>query len=127
MLLYWDNSENFLLELQVLIGDSVLSEYSRSLIFEKISKFEAGLLSYRKDYKSLVGYQDHGLWEIRYLLNVEDRELKARLICSNLDSRNSVALRWHLKQPELSPTEQRKLQNLDCEFAIQRLRGETID
>lgn len=127
MHLYWNNSEIFLLELQELIGALELSEYSRGLIFEKLAKYEAGLLRYRKDYKSLVGYQAHGLWEIRFLLNLEIREIKARLICSSLDSRNSVALRWHLKQPELSPTEQRKLQNLDCEIAVQRLRRKTID
>lgn len=127
MHLYWANSEIFFLELQELIGAVELSKYARDLIFEKLAKYEAGLLRYRKDYKSLVGYQSHGLWEIRFLLNLEDRESKARLICSSLDSRNSVALRWHLKQPELSPTEQRKLQNLDCEIAIQRLRRETID
>lgn len=127
MHLYWDNSEIFLLELQVLIGAVELSKYSRDLIFEKLAKYEAGLLRYRKDCKSLVGYQSHGLWEIRFLLALEDREIRARLICSSLDSKNSVALRWHLKQPELSATEQRKLQNLDCEIAIQRLRRETID
>lgn len=127
MHLYWDDAENFLLELRTLAGNLELSEYSRGLIFEKLAKFEAGLLRYRKDYKSLVGYQAHGLWEIRFLLNLEDREIRARLICSSLDSRNSVALRWHLKQPELNATEQRKLQNLDCEIAIQRLRREAID
>lgn len=113
MHLYWANSEIFFLELQELIGAVELSKYSRDLIFEKLAKYEAGLLRYRKDYKSLVGYQSHGLWEILFLLNLEDREIKARLICSSLDSKNSVALRWHLKQPELNPTEQRKLQNLD--------------
>lgn len=127
MHLYWDDSESFLLELQALLGNLVLSEYSIDLVYEKLAKFEAGLLRYRKDYKPLVGYQSHGLWEIRFLLNLENREIKTRLICSNLDSKNSVALRWHLKQPGLSPTEQRKLQNLDCEIAIQRLRRETID
>jgi hypothetical protein len=125
--LYWDNSEKFLLELQELLGELELSEYSKSLILEKLANFEAGLLRYRKDYKPLVGYQSHGLWELRVSLNQGNQEIKTRLICSSLGRANSVALRWHVKQPALSLTDQRRLQNLDCEIAIQRMRRETID
>lgn len=125
--LYWANTQDCFEELQNQLGEFRLSSYMRLQVLKKIQSSALGLLRWRKDFKPLVAYQSEGLWELRFSFIQDDQEIKLRLICASLNTENSVALCWHVKQNSLSPTEQRHFQNLDCERAIKRKKRLRID
>lgn len=89
-------------------------------IAKKIKAFSVGTARRNKDFKYLAGFSSHGLFELRWDLEVGGEARKVRLIGANLDSSATLLLLWHAKNPRMTSENQRTLMNLACKKAIER-------
>ena len=97
-----------------------LSPLAKRSIVGKIKAFSVGTARRNKDYKCLIGFSEHGLFELRWDLPLGDESRKVRLIGANLDRTATLLLLWHVKNPMMTSEDQRILMNLACDKAIER-------
>lgn len=97
-----------------------LSPVARRSIVGKIKAFSDGTARRNKDFKDLAGFSSHGLFELRWDLELGSGARKVRLIGAYLDSTAALLLLWHAKNPMMTSGDQRTLMNLACQKAIER-------
>jgi hypothetical protein len=122
VLLYWSNHNTFFDEIESLLMQTEGKSSRRAQIKQTMLRLENGEARKGKDYKFLVGFESDALYELRWQFSHLSTNRPARLILSSLEPTISIALLWHIKNPELSADNQRLLQNKACLEAINRKR-----
>lgn len=124
--MFWESEELFLDELIQLLGkDFHLREGHVFEIRELLDRYRLGKARPRVEFKRMVGFADHDLFELRFDLSNLKTMKKVRLLVAHRDDAILI-LFWHVKFEGDSDVS-RRLQNDACDQAIIRLKEMGFD